>query len=321
MATTKFEHKRMPFFSVVIPLYNKENWIEHTLNSVLNQTFDDYEIIIVNDGSTDRSQEIVMQFTNAKIKYFSKENQGVSVARNFGIEKATANYIAFLDADDLWFSNHLAHLRALIEKHPNTGIYASRYQLIFKNQSIYIPQFKGIPLDYSGIVADYFKSSLHYAIATSSSVAVSKEIFKTVGFFDTSVSAGEDTDMWIRIALKYPVIIGESITASYVHSVKNSLSKKSILQKKIKAFDFYREDELRNPSLKKYLDLYRMEYALQYKMEGKPELAQKLFKDIYPENIPLKSKVLFYTPSNMLVLLKKIKIFLRNNGIDFSIYQ
>lgn len=311
----------MPFFSVVISLYNKENFIEDTLKSVLNQTFKDYEIIIVNDGSTDKSEDIVNQFTNSKIKYFSKQNQGVSSARNFGIQKSIAPYIAFLDADDLWFPNHLEELKSLIEKYSNAGIYASRYQLIFKNERKYIPEFRNIPNNFSGLVADYFDSSLHFAIATSSSVAVSKDVFNEVGLFDTKVSAGEDTDMWIRLALKYDVVIGDSITASYVHFVENSLSKTSILHKSLKDFDFFKEDEEKNVSLKKYLDLYRMERALQYKMASRSELAKKLFDEIDQNNIPFKSKLLYYSPKSILTVLKKLKIALRNKGIDFSIYQ
>ena len=311
----------MPFFSVVISLYNKEKYIENTLKSVLNQTFGDYEIIIVNDGSMDKSEEIVQQFDDNRIKFFSKINEGVSVARNFGIEKVGANYIAFLDGDDLWFPTHLATLYQMILDFPDAGIYASRYQLIFKNSRIYMPEFKNIPLNYRGIVADYFESSLHYAVATSSSVVVPKTIFKNVGYFDTTISAGEDNDMWIRIALHYPVTISDTITASYVHFVENSLSKTVILKKQLKDFSFYKQDELKNQSLKKYLDLYRMEYALQYKMANQPQVANHLYNEIDPRNVALKSKILFFCPKPLLILLKRAKIFLRSKGIEFSIYQ
>lgn len=311
----------MPFFSVVISLYNKESFIEDTLKSVLNQTYKGYEIIIVNDGSTDKSEKVVKQFTNSTIKYFCKKNEGVSSARNFGIQKSNAPYIAFLDADDLWFPNHLETLYQLIQDFPDAGIYASRYQVIYKNERIYIPEFRNIPNNYRGIVADYFGSSLHYGIACSSSVAVSKDVFNKVGLFDTKVSAGEDTDMWIRIALKYAVVIGHYITASYVHFIENSLSKTAILNKNLKDFDLFKEHEEKNVSLKKYLDLYRMERALQYKMASRPELAKKLFDEINQNNIPFKSKLLFYLPKSILILLKKFKITLRNKGIDFSIYQ
>ena len=91
-----------PFFSIVIPLYNKENYIGHTLKSVLNQAFQDFEIIIVNDGSTDKSLEKVNSIKDARVQLFSIENRGVSYARNYGIEKALASLIIFLDADDTW---------------------------------------------------------------------------------------------------------------------------------------------------------------------------------------------------------------------------
>lgn len=311
----------MPLFSVVISLYNKELFIQDTLNSVLDQTFDDFEIVIINDGSTDKSEAIVQSFSNPKIKYFKTENKGASRARNLGIEKATGAFIAFLDGDDLWTPDHLRELNHLILTYPNAGIYASRYELIFKNKTKYRPEFKGITTNYTGFVADYFEASLHYAIATSSSIAVPKKVFETVGNFNPNISSGQDNDLWIRIALKYPVAIGNKVTASYLHFIENSLSKTSILKKKIKDFDFYKEEEKQNPSLKKYLDLYRMEYALQYKMAGEKKTAQTLFKQINPKNIRPKTKFLYYFPTSLLLLLKRFKIFLRNNGIDFSIYQ
>ena len=100
----------MPFFSVIVPLYNKENFVENTLKSVLNQNFTDFEVIIVNDGSIDKSEEKVKGFNDDRIKYFYQENQGASSARNFGIEKANSNYIAFIDADDYWFPNFLQEM-------------------------------------------------------------------------------------------------------------------------------------------------------------------------------------------------------------------
>ena len=100
----------MPFFSIIIPLYNKEKFIENTIQSALNQTFLDFELIVVNDGSTDGSLELVKAFKDQRIKIYSIRNDGVSKARNFGIQKASTNLIVLLDADDLWKSNHLEEL-------------------------------------------------------------------------------------------------------------------------------------------------------------------------------------------------------------------
>jgi len=311
----------MIYFSIVIPLYNKSNYIEKTLRSVLNQTFTNYEIIIINDGSTDESESKVNGFNDDRIQLYNQKNQGAAMARNLGIEKAKHDYIAFLDADDLWMENHLEILKNLIHDFPNSGIFASRYQLIFNEGKVSIPQLKGISADFYGIVPDYFDATLNYAVATSSSIAVPKSIFKNIGNFDSNISSGQDIDMWIRIALKYPVAIGNKITASYLHYIKNSLSKTPILDKKIKDFNDYKLEEENNPTLKKYLDSYRMEYAIQYKIAGANKKSKELYMETLKENISFKTKVIYHLPQSLLIVLLKIKRLLRSKGVDFSIYQ
>lgn len=311
----------MAFFSIVIPLYNKADYIENTLKSVLNQTFKDYEIIIINDGSTDSSTTKVLGFNDSRIQLFNQKNQGASVARNLGIEKANYDYIAFLDADDLWMNNHLETLKTLIQNFPNAGMYASRYELVFNNGKNYIPKFNEIATDFEGIVSDYFEASLTYPISTSSSIVIPQYIFKETGNFKPAISSGQDVDMWIRIASKHPVAISNKITASYLHYIENSLSKTPILDKKLKDFNDYKQLEEKNPSLKKYLDIYRIEYALQYKIAGENKKSKELFKNILKENISFKTKNIYYLPRFMLIFLLKIKKLLRRYGFNFSIYQ
>ncbi|WP_374175448.1 glycosyltransferase family 2 protein [Flavobacterium tructae] len=311
----------MAFFSVVIPLYNKADYIENTIKSILDQTFTDFEIIVINDGSTDNSLAKVQGFNDYRIQLYNEKNQGASIARNLGIEKARCNYIAFLDADDLWASNHLETLKTLIEKFPNSGIFASRYELVFSNGKNYIPKFKGISATFEGIIPDFFETSLPYPIATSSSIAVPKHVFKEIGNFKPSISSGQDVDMWIRIALKYPVILSNKVTASYLHYIENSLSKTPILDKKLKNFEDYRQEEKSNPSLKKYLDVYRIEYALQYKIAGENKKSKELLKNILKENISFKTKVIYCLPRYVLIPLLKTKKLLRKNGFNFSIYH
>jgi len=308
-------------FSIVIPLYNKANFIENTLKSVLNQTFTDYEIIVINDGSTDDSVTKVIAFNDSRIQLYNQENQGASVARNHGIEKAKYEYIAFLDADDLWMINHLQILNTLIQNFPNAGIFASRYELVFNNGGNEIPKFKGISAHYEGIVADYFETSLPYPIATSSSIVIPKGVFEKTGYFKPAISSGQDVDMWIRIASKYPVVISNKVTASYLHYIEDSLSKTPILDKKLNDFKDYKQEEESNPSLKKYLDTYRIEYALQYKIAGASKKSKELFKSILKENIPLKTRLIYFLPRFVLIFLLKIKQFLRKNGFNFSIYN
>ena len=103
----------MPRFSVIIPVYNKEKYLSKTIESVLQQSFLDFEIIIINDGATDSSEKIIEGFKDPRIQYIKQENQGVSAARNAGIKAANTNYIALLDADDIWKENYLEKIDAL----------------------------------------------------------------------------------------------------------------------------------------------------------------------------------------------------------------
>ena len=105
-------------FSVVIPLYNKRDYIKETIESVLLQTYTDFEIIVVNDSSTDDSLAIVQSFNDSRIRIYTKPNGGVSDTRNYGLKKALGEYICFLDADDLWTSEYLYNLHCIILKYP-----------------------------------------------------------------------------------------------------------------------------------------------------------------------------------------------------------
>ena len=114
--------------SVVIPLYNKEKQIAHTLQSVLNQTFQDFEIVIVDDGSTDGSVAEVEKFSDSRIRLIHQKNAGVSAARNRGIEAAKGDLIAFLDADDVWMPEYLATQYHLSQKYPDCNVFACNYE-------------------------------------------------------------------------------------------------------------------------------------------------------------------------------------------------
>src|SRR5690606_6751565 len=115
-------------FSVVIPLYNKELSVRNTINSVLDQTFKEFEIVIVNDGSTDNSVKEVEKFDDKRIRLIHQENKGVSAARNRGIEEAKYEWIAFLDADDLWRENHLEEVVRMINIFPDFKVYVTSFE-------------------------------------------------------------------------------------------------------------------------------------------------------------------------------------------------
>src|SRR5690606_5467803 len=126
----------MPLFSIVIPLYNKEKHIAETLASVLGQSFADFEVIVVNDGSTDGSLSAVNAFNDPRLFVHTKENGGVSDARNYGIAKAKGDFIALLDADDTWEPTFLQEMKCLMEKYPDCDLYASAFKKLKKHKAI-----------------------------------------------------------------------------------------------------------------------------------------------------------------------------------------
>ena len=311
----------MPLFSVIIPLFNKEAFIENTLKSIFNQSFSDYEIIIVNDASTDKSEELVLQFNDARIKYFYKKNEGVSVARNYGIEQSKGNYVAFLDADDLWLPNHLEVLNKLIHNFPEVGLYASRYISKVSKDKYIKNKFLKIPENFTGIVTDFFYSSLVNRIALTSAVAIPKYILDKIGGFDPNISSGQDLDLWIKIAVHYPVAITNSVTVEYNTIDNNSLSKINIKDKKLIDFSQFQDTEKNNQSLKAFIDIHRMDYALKFKISGDLKKAKEYYKNIGKENITLKNWIVFHLPRWIQIPLVTIKKKLYRNGIEFSVYQ
>lgn len=209
-------------FSVVIPLYNKHLSIQNTLNCVVNQTFQNFEILIIDDGSTDNSCEIVQsnKLTDSRVRLIKKKNGGVSSARNEGIKCSTMNYIAFLDSDDFWEINYLDEQAKLIHEFPKAGLWGCALGIIEKNKKSKGNQGE-VPEGFRGLVQDYFGRKSKANIFSASSVVVDKSVFKTVGLFDERISFGEDLDMWFRIALSFPVVFYNIPLAYYNLDAEN----------------------------------------------------------------------------------------------------
>lgn len=187
-----------PILTIIIPTYNRGDFLKEAIESVLSQTFADYELIVVDDGSSDHTEDVVREFPN--IRYVAcSENSGVSHARNVGIKLARGKYTCFLDSDDLWVKNKLEVQIRWMEAH-------SGCQVCYTDE-IWIR--KGVRVNpmnkhrkYSG---DIFAQSLPLCIVSPSSVLMRSSLFDEVGLFDEGLPACEDYDLWLRISLKYPV--------------------------------------------------------------------------------------------------------------------
>jgi len=311
----------MSFFSVVIPLYNKEKYIEDTLKSVLNQSFQDFEIIIVDDGSTDDSYKMAASFKSEKIKSLKQENQGVSIARNNGIDYATSNYIALLDADDLWHNNHLIELKKQIGLFPDAGLFCNNYEIFYRENFSKKANFN---FDYKNdclIVEDYFKASMINTVALTSAVAFSKEKFKILGGFKPHLKTTQDTDLWIRFALNYKVSFNPVVTMSYKANIDNSLSKKELNTIRYDFINSYLQEEKGNRSLKMYLDINRYAVALRSKIYGPKWVYEKLKSDIEKSNLNKKQRYLLKLPVFLLKFMKSFHNFLIKKGIYLTSYS
>lgn len=225
-------------FTVVIPLYNKERHIIRAIKSVLDQSFKNFEIIVVDDGSTDNSVEEAKKICDDRIRIVRQKNGGVSSARNKGIEKAKSDYIGFLDADDVWKHNFLESISALIEKNPNAGAYCTAYDIIKEDKTVVsCSNFYEFEHEWQGIIDDYFKYALNAPLISASSVVIPKSTFKSIGGFPLGIKRGEDLDMWIRIALNYDIVYLNKVCASYYQDSDNRACKKSeVLKNRVSSY-------------------------------------------------------------------------------------
>ncbi len=307
----------MPTVSVIIPLYNKEPYISRTLNSVLCQTFQDFEIIVVDDGSTDKSAEMVKSFTDPRILLIQQENKGVSVARNRGVKESNSNLITFLDADDEWEPKFLETILRLKENYPNAGLYSTAYKVCGQYGKMINFQYQTIPSPpWEGVLSNYFNFvTLDYSLITSA-VGVPKEIFIELGAFSPGIRWSEDTDMWGRIALKYKIAFSTYIGAIYHHDVVNNACQKKI---QIEEHSFVRTASLAIKDgtvpiemlndLREYIAVLKIMTAKQNLLLGYNTISLKMLRNcetklFYRKKVML--TILSLIPSTIFLLLRRL---------------
>ncbi|WP_299780162.1 glycosyltransferase [uncultured Formosa sp.] len=291
--------------SIIISVYNKERHLKATLESVINQSYKQFEIIAVNDGSTDKSLSVLNQITDPRLHVFSQPNLGASAARNRGIKEAKTDYIALLDGDDIWLPNYLQEMVAIIEKHPSAHVFACAIAYAYTKKIVPVSyNFK----DSESIkIRDYFKSSLNsYTLLTSSSTIFKKEIIKTTGWYDTSIKSGQDTDFWIRIGMHYQVVFLNRVLVHYRY-INDSLSNTSFNPNTKPKYDKYKTKESLNTDLKAFVDRNRYSIAILSKLNNN-KAAYKFYKSaIDLKNLRTDQKILLHCPCWLLKTLLKIK--------------
>lgn len=208
-------------FSVIVPLFNKRQYIRRAVDSALSQTFDRFELLVIDDGSTDGSLDELSDLKDRRVRIIRQENMGGAggQARNTGMKEARGSWFAFLDGDDMWLPNHLEEIARIVEKHPEPGLVSPR-PLEAKTGSAIAPDNR----ERSDIRRiDYFlEASKNIGVNNASSTAIHRKVFETVGGFVLAKS-GPDLEYWARIALDFPVYVSNRVTSVYFRDTNGNM--------------------------------------------------------------------------------------------------
>lgn len=265
-------------FSVIIPLYNKAPYIEKALRSVLAQTFTDYELVVVDDGSQDDSANVaekVLEEFSIRHKLIRQDNAGVSSARNRGVADSQGEYLCFLDADDWWAPTFLAEISTLIDEYPEAGIYGTGYTIV--NERKHKTRKAPVGVE-SGFEKGYINYCQVYAKTlamplTSISVAIPRGVFDEMKGFPAGIKLGEDFLLWMRIALKYPVAFLNKPLAYYNQDVDSHWRAVAHLHEPrvhmLWNLGFLEVEEKDNPDFKQLIDNLRTFSLLPYLISKK----------------------------------------------------
>lgn len=264
-------------FSVVVPLYNKVPYVVKTLKSVFDQTYRDFELIVIDDGSTDDSLSVVQSvMDNCVIPYqlVHQENAGVSTARNNGVAISHGEYICFLDADDWWAPSFLEKMDELISDFPDAGIYGTNYYYIKNGQ-----QRIGVTASTGYINYCQIYSAGLVMPLTSITVAINSIVFNEFGGFNPNLKLGEDFDLWIRIALRYKVaFLNEPLAFYNQDSCPEWRGTKQFVEPQYHMLwnlDYLSDEERINPDYKKLIDGLRTYSLLPYYLSRQYHVAAR----------------------------------------------
>jgi glycosyltransferase involved in cell wall biosynthesis len=201
-----------PLVSVIVPAYNSEKYIRETLDSVCNQLFKDFEVIIVDDGSTDNQRDIILSFCNAdpRFRYLFLENQGVSSARNTGYNHSSGSYVAFLDADDVWLPDNLSSKLEKFESGDFGLVHSDASQIDGMSNTI-----EGVMVGREGELLINMLKWEGTQVPGPSSILVKRSVLQSIGLFDTRLSTSADHDFFLRVASKFKIGHVDKMTWKY----------------------------------------------------------------------------------------------------------
>ncbi len=291
------------------------------------QTFHDYEVVVVDDGSTDGSAQKVKNYCGQQVRLVQQKNKGVSCARNVGVHHAQAEYVAFLDADDYWTPIHLETLVRLMEHYPDAGIFSTAYNLTKPNGKLVWPNYCGIPPSpWAGKIPSYFKFAALTDLALStSSLAIPKAVFWEMGGFQVGLNMYEDSYLWAKIALKYPIVFSWQVGSICDAYALNRLSNRPnlVMHPFIKYIEGNADlkDEYRDSfqNINEYITSLKIQLAEQYLMRGDRAQAKRILSSCRTKMLSRKRNVRLFLsllPTTIFFSLWHMK-----RRIDEIIYQ
>lgn len=302
-----------PTVSVIIPSYNCELYIAETLESILDQTFKDIEIIVVDDGSTDKTRQIVTSY-GAPVRLVTQTNAGVCAARNRGIREAAGQYVCLMDHDDYWLPDKLALQLEQMQRHPEVGLVYSTFAWwnpgpdgVFPDPGNYKDESSGSAIDeeFSGWI--YHLLLLDCWVLTSSAL-IRGEAFNKCGSFDESLPYSEDWDLWLRISREYPFIkLKKALTLYRQHPRQGNRTPRNIdyrtelLSRAVARWGLCSPNDrcITRRQFRETISRYHMEFGIRHLVAGNVRTANHSFLKSWLIS-PIRLKRLAYIPAGLL---------------------
>ncbi|MEC7063829.1 MAG: glycosyltransferase family 2 protein [Bacteroidota bacterium] len=306
-------------FSVVIPVFNKEKYIKETILSVFNQTYDNYEIIIINDASTDNSLKIIEEVISDKAVIINnKNNLGLSASRNIGFEASSDKFVAFLDGDDVWDKNFLKEINELIINFPKESIFGTYYKENYNGKILYPKiNIKEKLLGTKFVVKNFFEANLRRLIITQSCLVFKKNIFDTVGLYNPEITFAEDIDFYIRCFQNF------NLAYSYqTYHMQRKMVHKSISNSKTDNLNYPLLDKYLGVSdeLNRFINFYNYCFCRRKKNEGSKKSMIYYRNKIRFRWIGFLKTIVLFLPEFLYTTLLKFKRYLLKKGINISTY-
>lgn len=256
-----------PLVSVVIPTYNRAEQVLKAINSVLKQSYSDFEVLVCDDGSTDDTEERIRAIDDSRVRYLKQENKGPGAARNLGLKNAKGDLIAFLDSDDFWTPEHLEVCAEFFELYPEAGMVYTQNEIVFSSDSRrkpehysyerreipYIERKKGFWL-YNELMFDYY---LKDCISATPCTVVKKGVFDEIGLFNEEMSSGQDWNMWIRVSNKFKIGVVRKPTVKVLaqaDSVSESVTRIKLAKNKYNNYNDVKKSCILNKEQEEFVD-------------------------------------------------------------------